>query len=436
MSIAINKNTSASNVVLLHYATAAILFFFITILLLISCESFTGHYFQPKVLAITHLATLGWISMIIFGALYQLVPVIVDSELYSTKLSVITYICFVIGTLLLVYSFWYIAIGLTIQTAASVIGLGATLFVCNIFFTARKATAGNIEINFILSAAFWLWLTVLIGTLLAFNLTYSFLPKEHLYYLKIHAHVGLIGWFMMLIIGVSSKLIPMFLLSGILDNKKLQVAFYLLNTGLVGFLIDSIFLGDMSRSPIYLIILLVGIAFYILFLAKAYKSRVRKKLDIGLKHTFIAVVFISIPIVLMILLNTSTITDPNIRLHLSIAFGFSVLFGFISLLILGQTFKTLPFIVWLKKYGKISSKVRTPLPKDLYSEKLAKLQLVLFIVGYLIMVAGILLAQVPVMQFGAFALVIAAILYNMNVFKLVFHKTTILENKIIANGTV
>ena len=36
----------------------------------------TGHYYHPRVLALTHTVTLGWITLTIMGASYQLVPIV------------------------------------------------------------------------------------------------------------------------------------------------------------------------------------------------------------------------------------------------------------------------------------------------------------------------------------------------------------------------
>ena len=53
-----------------YFISAIISFVLLTFLLVVSYDSFGGHHFQPRVLALTHIATLGWITMIIFGALF------------------------------------------------------------------------------------------------------------------------------------------------------------------------------------------------------------------------------------------------------------------------------------------------------------------------------------------------------------------------------
>lgn len=410
-------------IIIAHYISAALFFLAIAILLVFSSESFIGHYFHPKILAITHITTLGWISFIIIGSLYQLVPVISNKKIFSPMVSLVTYLCVSIGTVLLAFSFWIFDTGFLIQTAAGLLFMGITLFLINILLTVRQSKENNIEMDFIQASIFWFWLTAFIGALLAFNFQYAFLPKEHLYYLKIHAHIGLIGWFLCLIIGVSSKLIPMFLLSGKLNTNYLSYCYYLINFGLLGFIIDALFLNGLERAPIYTIIILSGIVFFLYFISNAFKTRARKKIDINLKHTYISFFFIAIPIILWGILKFKVIADKQIELQISSAIVFSLLFGFITLLILGQTFKNLAFIVWLKKYQEISGKEKTPLPKDLYSEKLATAQLYLFIISYITILCGILMLNSFTIKFGAICLMITAILYNINVLKIVLHKS-------------
>src|SRR5215217_704454 len=46
----------------------------------------TYHYNQ-SVIALTHLFVLGWICSIVMGAMYQLVPVALETKLYSERLA-------------------------------------------------------------------------------------------------------------------------------------------------------------------------------------------------------------------------------------------------------------------------------------------------------------------------------------------------------------
>jgi hypothetical protein len=416
--------------IIAHYITAALFFLVISVLFQFSSESFIGHYFHPKILALTHLTTLGWVSFIIIGSLYQLIPVLTNKKIYSPIASYITYICLLFGTILLANSFWSFNVGFLIQFSASIIFIGITIFLINLILTVKDSIENNIEMDFIQSSVFWFWFTAFIGLLLAYNFRYTFLTKEHLYYLKIHAHIGLLGWFLCLIIGVASKLIPMFLLSGKTNTKHLSVCFYLINIGLLGFIIDALFFNGLDRAYIYIIIIFSGIVLFINLILNAFKTRARKKLDINLKHTYIGFCCFTIPIILWIILKINLVSNKQIELQLFSAIVFSLLFGFVTFLILGQTFKNLAYIVWLKKYQEISGKVKTPLPKDLYSEKLALIQLYLFFIGFTTILCGILISSSLCIKIGSCFFIFTAILYTINVFKIILHKVTVnLQNK-------
>jgi hypothetical protein len=422
MSKLTTNKVAPISIVLPHYAFGAVSFFVLTVLMFISSDSFTGHYFSPRLLAITHIATLAWGSMLIFGALYQFLPVVLVSDLYSPLLARITFICFVTGISLLIYSFWNFSVGVPMQIASCILLSGATFFIFNIIATSRKAKENMVEAEFIVTSGLWFWLTVLIGTLLAFNFTYAFFPKEHLYYLKIHAHIGIAGWFLLLIIGVSSKLIPMFLLSSSTNKGKLKYAYYIINGALFGFLIDSFLFGGVSRGLIYFILVTIGVLFYFSFLLTVYRKRAKKVLDIGMKQSMIAFIIVCLPLITGILINTTNTLNSELSLRVTIIYGISILLGFISLLILGQTFKTLPFIVWLKLNKSASGQDKPPLPKNLYSEPIVRLQFIFFSVGLVILIVGVGFSIIYIIQIACVFLMLAALLYNINVFKLLLYR--------------
>ena len=413
------------NISILHYVTAAIVFFFISVLIPFNSLHFIGHYFHPKVLAITHLTTIGWISIIIIGSLYQLVPVITNSKLYSVKLGYISYCLIMLGLFVLTYSFWNFNVGLLIQIASVLVFLGVCFLFFNLYLSINSAKEKSIELDFIGVSLLWFWLTVFLGTLLAFNFRYAFLNKDHLYFLKIHAHVGLLGWFLNLVFGVASKLVPMFLLSGKLNNKIIKLSFYVLNVSLFVFVIDSVFFNGLQRSYFYLSVVIIAVIMFGTYIYQAFKTRLKKQLDVGLLQTLIAFILILIPIVLWCLLKFKTYKSSDVEMQLNIALVYSILLGFFTILIFGQTYKNLSFISWLKIYSNYPTTIKKPMPKDLYSNKLAKTQLSIYLFAFIILLYGILTSTSYIIKFGGVLIICCALLYLANVFKIVFHKPII-----------
>ena len=70
-------------------------------------------------------------------------------------------------------------------------------------------------------------------------------------------------------------------------------------------------------------------------------------------------------------------------------------------------------------------KAKTPLPKELYSEKLAEWQLYIYLLAMVTMLTGIITSSQLIVEAGGLFLLITAILYNINVFKIVLHKASI-----------
>src|SRR5690606_22649335 len=157
--------------------------------------------------------------------------------------------------------------------------IAVILYNLNVFKTAVKSTA-TIQKLFLMVSALWLFITVTVGLLLAINLYYPYIPSNHLQILKLHAHIGFAGWFLQLITGVSSKLVPMFLFGKSDKVKLLKIAFVFQNIGLILFLLDDFFIGASSRVFIYYIFVLIGILFWLAYLKDAYKKRLKKKVDI------------------------------------------------------------------------------------------------------------------------------------------------------------
>lgn len=402
--------------VLPFYATGAVMFFVLCVLMVFSPESFTRHYFTPHLLTIVHVAALGWGTMIIFGAAHQLLPVICEQDLYSEKMAAFVWYTLTFGMILLTTNFWNLTVGWVMIAGGSLIVISAALYLFNVLKTSRIFNKYSIQKLFLVSSAIWLLFTVIVGLLLAINLKFPFFKQSHLEILKLHSHAGITGWFLQLITGVSSKLVPMFLLGKSKKDYLLNWAFIFQNLGLILFLVDGYFIGVSARVLIYAAIVLIGVVFWLLYLYDNFKNRLRKRVELLMKHAFLSF----LAVVISILLLPAVYFSNGYRW--TMLYGTLLFMGWITSIILGKTFKTLPFIIWNDHYKNLSGKVKVPLPKDLYSEKLTIWQFRIFIAAFLVFALGIILQQVIIIRIGAILWVAVAVLYNVNVFKLILHK--------------
>lgn len=405
--------------VLPFYATGALAFLVLCTVMLCTPQSFTQHYFTPHLLTIVHIAALGWGTMVIFGAAHQLLPVICEQDLYSEKMASASWYTLTLGIILLTWKFWNLDTGWVMITGGSLIVLSVLFFVINVLKTTaifRKFTTQKL---FIISSALWLLFTVSVGLLLAINLglTSPIFRVSHLEILKLHAHMGIAGWFLQLIAGVSTKLVPMFLLGKSDKEHLLKKAFIFQNLGLILFLLDGYFFEVTARVMIYAALVLTGIVFWLLFLFDVFRNRLRKRIELLMKHTFLS--FLSL--ILAILLIPVVYYSEGYRW--TMVYGTLIFLGWITNIILGKTFKTLPFIIWNTHYKHLTGKAKIPLPKDLFSEKLTIWQFRLFIAAFLVFALGLALQQLTVIRIGLVLWLAVAVIYCLNVFKLIFHQS-------------
>lgn len=387
-------------IVVKYFIAAIISFIIFNLMLVIDYKSISGHHFQPKILSINHILTLGFITMIIFGAMFQLVPVVLEVKLFSTILAEIQFWIYTFGVILLTYKFYYFSSNLSFVLPALLLSLAMVIFTINIVISMTKVKKWNITGSYLASALFWLLITALAGYLLSKNLDKPFIKINHLQYLKLHAITAFVGWVSMVVMGVSFKLIPMFTLS---HGYKLTLAkwsFVLINIGLLGINWIMHYPDTGFYNLIFGVLIFAGIILYLIQIFIIFKKRIRKKLDIGLK--FSAFAFIMMGFSLLLNFSFLFFNYESIK-NLTLLYGFTVLVGYVSFLIVGQMYKIVPFLVWYHKYSSKVGLQQVPMLKDMFNEKLAEIQFYLMIAGLVLLVPSLMI-EIEILVFISFLL--------------------------------
>ncbi|MCC7051302.1 MAG: cytochrome c oxidase subunit I [Bacteroidia bacterium] len=415
--------TTSYKVVTPFYIYAAVSFFIATLLLLISGQSFLGHYFHPKILAVTHTMALGWGTMIIFGAGHQLVPVLIEGKLYSEKLAVISFYIAAIGIPILLCGFYSFNMGLPALIGGTLVTLALLIFLINIVKSIAESKKENVHALYIFTATLWLFITALLGLTLVYNFTYKLLPENSVHFLPLHAHLGIVGWFLLLVIGVASRLIPLFLISKYTNNQLLWAIYLLINSALIIYILLFAFFTKATAYTFFpsTLILIASVCF-IYYCYQAYKHRLRKQVDEQTKLSILSMFMLILPMVLLFIFVVMLITVSEEQTNLILTYGFLIFFGWITAIILGMTFKTLPFIIWNKVYHHRSSIGKTPSPKELFNSSVFNAMGLFYLTGLIVFSVGILFSISLLLSVGAILLIITSILYNWNVFKIINHK--------------
>lgn len=422
--LATAARTTSWKVVIPFYAYAAVSFLAGTLLLLFSHDAFKGHYFQPHILAVTHTMALGWGTMIILGASHQLFPVLIETDLHSEKLAYASFLLAGTGIPLLIYAFYRFNMGAVAQLGGSLV-VGAVLcYLANIFISISRSKRENVHAVFVFTAALWLLLTVALGLTLVINFTGTehLLPRDSLHYLGLHAHLGIVGWFLLLVLGVGSRLIPMFLISKYTNTRVLWAIYYLVNAALVGYALLFLYFPRAGLSIIPALLVLAALLLFAWFCRKAFLARIRKKVDHQMKVSLLSVGLLVLPTLVLLALIGILVLTGREHTGVTLLYGFTIFFGWITAIILGMTFKTLPFIVWNKVYRPRAYIGKMPSPKDLFSDGVFVAMAFAYLAGFVIFAAGILAVSSVLLQLGSALLLVAAVLYNWNIGKMVTQK--------------
>ena len=409
--------TTNYKVVLPFYVYAAVAFLCGTLLLLLRTDIVGAHHFNPPALAITHTMALAWGTMIIFGASHQLLPVLVEGKLHSDVLAYLTFGFSGVGIPVLIYGFYVFDVNLPMQAGAVLVNTGVLFYVINVFQSTFRSHKRSIHAWYVITASVWLLVTTLFGMLLVFNFTWKIFPANSVDYLSVHAHLGIVGWFVFMVVGVGSRLIPMFLISKYTDNKTLWLIFGLLNVALVSF---SCFYLHTHAPVLFYIPLFLGLAAIALFgrhCYRAYHLRIRKSVDRQVKTSLLSVA----QMLLALVVAFAFFSDGNTA-GVALIYGFCIFFGWLTAIIMGMTFKTLPFITWNKAYHNRAHQGKTPAPKELFNEHVYNVMLYTYLGGFALFILGIVVQHQLVLKVAASALVIAAILYLYNAMITVTHK--------------
>jgi hypothetical protein len=180
--------------------------------------------------------------------------------------------------------------------------------------------------------------------------------------------------------------------------------------------------ADRILVLIPVLLIATAITLFARYCYRAYKDRIRKKVDEQMKISLLSVVMILLPMLTLIPVIVALMLSHVQHTQLIITYGLLIFFGWITAIILGMTFKTLPFIVWNKVYHGLSGKGKTPNPKDLFSDTVFKWMALAYLSGFALFTIAINAGNAIALKAGAFLLLVSATLYTWNVIKIIAHK--------------
>jgi len=318
-----------------------------------------GHYYHPRIVALTHTVTLGWITLAIMGASYQLIPIVLGRQVWSQRLARWQFWVLLLATSGMLAHF-YIGTWLGLVMAAGLLAIGVALHLVNVALSLRGVERWGFTGRLGVLAYAGLALTVVFGLLLGFDHIIKFVSTDFFPTLHAHVHLALLGWVMPMVLAVAARVYPMFLLAPDPRGWPEPLQFWGLAAG-----VPAVVLGLLLGHPAAVIAGALAVAAaaggHLAWVVAMARHRRRPRLDRGLRLALAGAAFIAPGALFGLGFALDLISGPR----LALAYIVVVLGGWITLTIAGLMLKIVPFLVWYRVYGSRAGKERVPMLADM-----------------------------------------------------------------------
>ena len=388
------------------------LFFLISSFFVFSFHTDDLFFSNPEVISFVHLFLLGFIMMTIFGAMAQLVPVVLEVGHFGVELFYAIWPLLLIGTILMALGFIYSPALLPYGGMTVLIAM--MIFVGEIFLTIFKVKKLTLVMSSVLISNTFLFFGIIFGLLMALSFAGTIsLDISSL----LHAHVYLVigGYIAITIMGLSIVLVPMFTLSHDFSMKPLQVSITMMSIGVVLVVLSSLFKQDIMEYIGYaLSCAAMLVYFYLIY--DIYKIRPRKENDIYA----ISLMFSYLSMIVSLILGVLYLFIQEEQFLM--ASGWLLFFGFFGFLITGHIYKIIPFLVWFERFSPLVGKQKVPMLADMVPLKSSQAQFVFSAIGVVIVTIAILFKSDIYINAGASFLVVGALAFVRSMLYMINYK--------------
>jgi len=340
------EQTPPLRVPLRYFLTAPLFAAAAGVLLLIFPEGFGGRW-TPLLLAVTHLLTLGYAGMVMFGALQQLLPVLAGVQVpHADRVSRTLHLLLSAGTILL-------AAGLlgnhppTLLAAVAALALAAGGLIAVALLALRRSRSVHDSVRGMRHALVAFAVTALLGLYLAAGHGVAEVPLHRPLVTNLHLSWGLLGWIGLLVMAVGYQVVPMFQLTPNYPQRLSRLLTATLFSGLVIWSAGRLLGSDRTFSALLATagatVILVALGSFVAATFVLQLKRRRRLPDVTLDYWRLGLLALALALMLWPVRAWwgGWVGAPEVLL------GVLFIVGFTMSVISGMLYKIAPFLVWL-----------------------------------------------------------------------------------------
>lgn len=407
MAVPSNHGRRRSRMVVGAYFGAAILYLLLgaTGLVWVAPELAHGLYLAPRVAAVTHLFTLGFLTLVIFGALAELLPMALAAKRYSASASMVAWGFLLPGIPLFAYGLATSDTSLLIGGAVGV-GIGVLVDAANVFVSLTSVSTRSVTWGAVAAGCVFLVTALGFGLALADNLHTGAIAGERVRVLAAHLHIALVGWVLIVIVGVAHRVLPVFLSAPPVPARATGVSVILLGVG-VSLLACGLphDIGPLAVAGILLIV--GGVAVFLRYNLALVLRRGRRRMPVGMQFVGVALLALGGVAILGPIVYEVGAARPRVATtYVAIA-----LLGVFVPFVIGVMYEIVPVIAWSIRYAGRLNRGVLPQVSDLYSHRVARWQQSLHFGGVALMGLGVSTGGQGLVRGGALGVVAAVALF-------------------------
>jgi hypothetical protein len=378
-----------------------------------------GFFYHPRMFAVVHLITLGWITGSIFGATYLVAPFALRTTLDAGSADRWIGAGTFVGVSGIVTHFW-------IEHYWGLVAAGLLTFLCFAGMAQRVWGAlGDAKVQVgvrLIVALAWanLQLAAAAGLLLGINKSEPFLPGSHFPWVFAHVHLAIVGWAVMMVVGVGYRLLPMFMPAAPHEGRSIVVCALLMEAGVLGLASTLPFSDGVAR--LFAVVLVGGLLVFFVDVGRMLSNPRRPaaalpRPDLGMLHVFQSLVYF----VLSAAIGLYLLFTPDWQLGWMMAYGVLGLLGFLGQIVLGMGTRLLPMFAWTSALHREGPALAGPAPHELPLRWLQWLTFALWTFGVPALAWGLAGDRIPWVRAGAWSLGGAALLACFNAARILRH---------------
>jgi len=312
------------------------------VLLLVQGSAALTSPWAPSTIALTHLGTLGFLATIMWGALYQMLPVVGGRPVPALRLAMVAHALHVLGVVGLEAGL------LGVGQRAAQLGLASlsAALLCSMLpvgWAIATAPAKTTTLRGMGVALASLGGGATLGVVLGLLYAVGWVQPARPALLQVHLALGLLGWVGVLLASVSLTIAPMFYLSPPVPDAQARGGLWVAGASMA-----AAALSALVGHPLPLLALPAAVVLWIAHpaaLLHSFTLRRRKVREPSLEFWRVGLATAAL------VAGLAFCTELDLHPRLGLLTGWVAIVGWAGVIAHGMLYRIVPFLVWFHRFS-------------------------------------------------------------------------------------